>query len=130
VAKKEFPREGAWAVDDRSRVGLLYRTERKDGAREEFHIVGESGETRLIQVRPWQPSAALLASQGAVLRSRREDGTRVEEFVTADLLGPEDADLPIENYPWSALVIAPVASIPANRIAHTDAETLASMGYF
>jgi len=127
---KDFPRPGAWAVDGTGRVGLLFRADLKDGqTREEFHVVNEAGETRLIQIRPWVPSDELRAARGAVLRSRREDGTRIEEFVAEAALGAEDADLPVEDYPFAALSIAPAAALPPARIAGLDRETLAAMGY-
>lgn len=127
MAKKGFPRNGAWAVDGMGRCGILYQDQ--DSAREEFHIVNETGETKIAQVRPWVLSDEMKASEGALLRYRLKDGSRLEEFVPRDALAPEDADLPIEPCPWTALSIAPVSAIPANRIVGSSAEDLKAMGY-
>lgn len=127
---KEFPRKGGWALDEKGRVGLVFLAVFDDGTtQEEFHIVNEAGETRLIQYRMWVPSDELLATEGAVIQYRQKDGMRIEEFVPSNALSADDADLPIETYPWTALTIAPVSAIPQSRIAHLSAETLASMGY-
>lgn len=127
MAKKGFPRNGAWAVDAMGRCGILYQD--KDSAREEFHIVNEAGETKIVQVRPWVLSDEMKASEGALLRSRMKDGSRLEEYVLREFLTPDDADLPIEPCPWTALSIAPVSAIPANRIVGLSAEDLKAMGY-
>lgn len=127
MAKKDFPRNGAWAVDEKGRCGILYQA--RDSTREEFHIVNETGETKIIQIRPWVLSDEMKASEGALLRSRLKDGSRLEEYILREFLAPEDADLPIEPCPWTALSIAPVSAIPANRIVGSSAEDLAKMGY-
>lgn len=127
MAKKGFPRNGAWAVDGLGRCGILYQD--KDSAREEFHIVNETGETKITQIRPWVLSDEMKASEGALLRSRMKDGSRLEEYVLREFLTPDDADLPIEPCPWTALSIAPVSAIPANRIVGLSAEDLKAMGY-
>lgn len=127
MAKKDFPRNGAWAVDELGRCGILYQA--KDSNREEFHIVNETGETKIVQLRPWVLSDDMKTSEGALLRSRMKDGSRLEEYVLREFLAPEDADLPIEPCPWTKLSIAPVSAIPANRIAGLSAEDLKAMGY-
>ena len=127
MAKKDFPRNGAWAIDEKGRCGILYQA--KDSTREEFHIVNEVGETKIVQIRPWVLSDEMKASDGALLRSRMNDGGRFEEFVPVGALAPEDADLPIEPCPWTTLSIAPVSAIPANRIVGLSAEDLKAMGY-
>ena len=130
LSKKDFPRNGAWAVDEMGRCGILFLAIfEDDSTREEFHIVNEYGETRIVQFRPWILTDEIKASTGALLRSRAKDGSRIEEFVMQDNLSPEDADLPIEPCPWAALSIAPVSAIPANRIAGLSAEDLKAMGY-
>lgn len=127
MAKKDFPRNGAWAVDEKGRCGILYQA--KDSTREEFHIVNGVGETKVVQVRPWVLSDGMRTAEGALLRSRMNDGGRFEEFVPVGALAPEDADLPIEPCPWTALSIAPISAIPANRIVGLSAEDLKAMGY-
>lgn len=127
MAKKEFPRNGAWAIDEKGRCGILYQA--RDSTREEFHIVNEVGETKITQVRPWVLTDEMNGTTGALLRSRMNDGGRFEEFVPVGALAPEDADLPIEPCPWTALSIAPISAIPANRIAGLSAEDLKAMGY-
>lgn len=127
MAKKDFPRNGAWAVDEKGRCGILYQA--RDSTREEFHIVNEVGETKIVQIRPWVLTDAMKGATGALLRSRMNDGGRSEEFVPMGALAPEDADLPIEPCPWTALSIAPVSAIPANRIVGLSAESLQAMGY-
>lgn len=127
MAKKGFPRNGAWAVDEVGRCGILYQDH--NSAREEFHIVNEMGETKIVQIRPWVLSDDMKTSEGALLRSRMKDGSRLEEYVPRDALDPDDMDLPIEPCPWTELSIAPVSTIPANRIAGLSAEDLNAMGY-
>lgn len=130
MAKKEFPRNGAWAVDGMGRCGIIFLARFDDGTtREEFHIVNEVGETKITQIRPWVLSDEMKASEGALLRSRLKDGSRLEEYVLREFLSPDDADLPIEPCPWTALSIAPVSAIPSNRIVGLSAEDLANMGY-
>jgi len=127
MAKKDFPRNGAWAVDENGRCGILYQA--RDSTREEFHIVNEVGETKIVQIRPWILTDEMKGATGALLRSRMTDGGRFEEFVLVGALAPEDADLPVEPCPWTKLSIAPVSAIPANRIAGLSAEDLKAMGY-
>lgn len=127
MAKKDFPRNGAWAVDENGRCGILYQA--RDSTREEFHIVNEVGETKIVQIRPWILTDEMKGATGALLRSRMTDGGRFEEFVLVGALSPEDADLPVEPCPWTKLSIAPVSAIPANRIAGLSAEDLKAMGY-
>lgn len=127
MAKKDFPRNGAWAIDEKGRCGILYQA--RDSTREEFHIVNEVGETKIVQIRPWVLTDEMKGATGALLRSRMNDGGRLEEFVPVGALAPEDADLPIEPCPWTALSIAPISAIPANRIVGLSEEDLKAMGY-
>ncbi len=130
MAKKEFPRNGAWAIDEMGRCGIVFLARFDDSStREEFHIVNETGETKIVQIRPWVLSDEIRASEGVFLRSRMKDGSRLEEYVPRDALAPDDMDLPIEPCPWTALSIAPVSAIPANRIVGLSAEDLKAMGY-
>jgi len=70
---KAFPRNGAWAIDEKGKVGVLFLA----GDREEFHQVDDVGFTQKVQIRPW---AGLQIAPLANIPAARIEGASAESL--------------------------------------------------